>query len=200
MAAGSWVLDERQSRYGLDRHLAGLLQDLLDCEDRERAVRLCSLVELDVAPPRGGVADDADAVLALLVAHLAVMTPAARPEAVALVTHIADSMRVVGGRWAEEGRRQQAMALPVVAALAQHGDDDLRAELVDLAALCAAADPHVAEEASFYLHRLAEQGGAVGAAAAQEVALLSAHPDARTTVISERASAVGPATAKDEGP
>jgi hypothetical protein len=165
----SWAVEYLVDVGAFDRPLADLIERLVLSVDAEMAGRVASLIELEVAPPRGGLSNSVAGVVAAVIANFPTMGAAARPSAVALLAQIAGSLQHVHPT-EHEVVTALVDALPVVAALVQRGDDELQAEFVDFAALCAALDGSVAGRVAFYLQRLVEEvGGDIGASAQVEL-------------------------------
>ncbi|MDQ3463972.1 MAG: hypothetical protein M3500_04555 [Actinomycetota bacterium] len=171
----SWVVGYLFDIGAVDRHLADLVERFVFLADAETAGHLASSIELKVAPPSGGLSACVGGVVAAVVANLPTMGASVRPCAVALLTQIAGSLLHVDPAAERDVVKALVDALPGVAALAQHGDAELQADFVDLAALCAALDRSAARQVAFYLKRIVDEvGGDVGASAQAELEQLAA--------------------------
>ena len=175
MMGASWVVEYLVDVGAVDRRLADLVERFVLSSDPETAVVLASSIELKVAPPSGGLSASSSGVVSALIANLPTMAAPIRPCAVALLAQVAGSLLHVHPVVERDVLKALVNALPSIAALAQHGDAELLADFVDLAALCAALDRSAAGQVAFYLQRIVvEVGGKIGASAQVELEQLGA--------------------------
>lgn len=169
-----WPVDRLVEAGVLERQLAGRLEQLVFAGGAEEARRLSIVIEHAVAPPNLGLTSEAPAVAEAVIAGLPVMRASVRHAGVALLNQIAGWLLAAGASPEHDVVRSLTGALPGVAGLASVGDDDMRAEFVDFAALCAALDSSVVDHVVFYLRRVIDDvGGAIGASARLELERLA---------------------------
>lgn len=149
--------------------IARWIEDFIGTSDVEHAADLMVQLESGVAPVSGGLSDDAPAVVTILVAGLPRMAPAARVDALLLLTQILGSVEAAESDAAVEVGRLMESSLPVLAAFIETGSEADIAQGIDLIAMTAMRSRVAAARASFYLSRIAEtSAGAVRASAERE--------------------------------
>lgn len=136
-------------------HVAELLTALSDAADEARAFHLASLVELKVCPPRGGLAPDAEAVVAVLVPELPWLSAPARVAALDILTQMTGSVSLLRTPENQPLAARLEAALPLFARIVESGTDAEVAHAIDLISLCASLSPAAAERSRFYLGKIA---------------------------------------------
>jgi hypothetical protein len=165
-----WELDYLTSRGELRPEVAVMLTELLAAESQESAYHAMERVEAAVAPLSGRLAEDAPAVVTAVVAGILHMHPAARSEALLLLSGICGSVRTVDSRAAVESGRRLEAALPALAAVIEEGTSADIAQGIDLLSLSSSLSVEAADRARFYLTRIASSTtGAVKASAELEL-------------------------------
>lgn len=165
-----WELEFLTAVGVLRKDVAAMTGELLSTDDPDRAADLMGLIESAVAPVSGGLADDAPAVVRVVLAGLPRMVSASRPEALLLLSQVVGSVEGIESQVADDIGRLIEGALPMIGALVESGTETEVAQGIDLISMASTLSPSAAERAFFYLSRIAATAsGQIKASAEREL-------------------------------
>ncbi len=166
-----WEVDYLLTVGRLRPESAQRVLSLVETSDTGTAWAEMVAIESAVAPVSGGLADDAPAVVSVVIAGLPLMDPATRVDALLLLTQVLGSAEASGGEAAAEVGRLIEAALPTLARVIESGSEADLAQGVDLISMAALQSRASAERAAHYLASIAQTAsGPVRESAERELA------------------------------